>query len=153
MGQTATSTGRRRLGLSWWAIVLLAALAVPRVVTHDLDLVGPLANALLVFVPLVCWVLVAFLAKVPNPVSTLFVVGLVYGVLLAVGHQLLWGYAYDGAPPSLGGNLDTLSVTAQAVLMRVFAALSSVVTGAVVGAVTGVVAWLSMRATGRNEAV
>ncbi|MBA8822847.1 hypothetical protein FHX42_000176 [Saccharopolyspora lacisalsi] len=137
----ATTSVRNRLGLPWWAIGLLAALAVPRVVTHDLGLVGPVVNALLVFGPLVCWVVVAVAAKVPRPVLTLVVVGAVHGVLLAIGHQVLWGHAYGGDVPQLGGNLEDLPWMAHSAITRATAFLSSVIVGTVVGVITGVVAW------------
>jgi len=121
---------RARLGLPVPVLVGLALLAVPRVVLHDLDLIteGTAVNALFVFVPLVVWVLVAVLARVPNPLVTLLVVGGLYGVFLAVVHQLLWEAA-------------DLPAAASTPVARVFAVVSSLVTGLVVGAVTGGAAW------------
>lgn len=49
---------RSSLGVSWPVIFLLAALGVPRVVAHDLGLVGPVGNALLVFTPVAVWLAV-----------------------------------------------------------------------------------------------
>ncbi|PDP87430.1 hypothetical protein CQJ94_11985 [Glycomyces fuscus] len=138
-----TEHTRPALGLSWIAMTVLALLAAPRVILHDLDLIqeGTLVNALFVFVPPLVWVAVAVLARVPNPFATLLVVGLLYGVFLALGHQLLWNTAWEGNPPTLGGNLSDLPPAAHAVVVRGFAVASSLFTGALVGAVSGLVAW------------
>jgi hypothetical protein len=137
-------SGRRTgLGLPFLAVVGLALIAAPRVVLHDLGIIqeGTLVNSLFVFVPALVWIAVVLWRQVPNPFLTLLVVGAVYGVLLMFGHQILWNTAWDGAPPSLGGNLGGLSPVAQEVIVRGFAAMSSLVTGTLVGAVCGLVAW------------
>lgn len=125
------------------AVIGLALLAAPRVVLHDLDLIheGTFVNALFVFVPPIIWIAVVLWKRVPNPFVTLLVTGLCYGILLAVGHQVLWDSAFGGAPPSLGGNLSGLDPAAQSVILRLFAVISSVFTGVIVGAITGLVAW------------
>jgi hypothetical protein len=128
-------------------VVLLALLAVPRVVAHDLDLVGPAVNAVLVFAPLAIWLAVAVAARVPNPIWTLTVVGLVYGVLLAIGHQVLWTWAVD-EEPRFGGNLADVPEGVQTLIFRGFAVISSLVTGTLVGLAVGIVAWLINRARG-----
>ncbi|NKY98754.1 hypothetical protein [Nocardiopsis alborubida] len=138
-----TEQKRSAPGLSWTVMVVLALLAAPRVVLHDLDLIqeGTLVNALFVFVPPLVWVVVAVLTRAPNPFLTLLVVGLLHGVLLALGHQLLWNTAWEGDPPTLGGNLSDLPPAAHAVIVRGFSVASSLLTGAAVGAVTGLAAW------------
>ncbi|OOC53520.1 MULTISPECIES: hypothetical protein [Nocardiopsis] len=143
-----TAQNRPALGLPWTVLIGLALLAVPRVVLHDLDVIheGTFVNALFVFVPPLVWVVVAVLARVPRPFLTLLVVGLVYGVLLALGHQLLWGASWEGNPPRLGGNLSDLPPLAHTVLFRGFAVVSSLATGAVVGALSGLVAWVINKA-------
>jgi hypothetical protein len=99
---------RRRLGLSSPAIILLAAIAAIRVPLHDLGIVpdGSVVAGLLVFVPLTVWLVVVLRRRVPNSLLALTAVGLAYGVMLAVIHQLLWVAAYAGNPPDLGGNLE-----------------------------------------------
>jgi hypothetical protein len=129
-------------------VVLLAAIAAIRVPLHDLGIIqeGSAAAALLVFLPLVVWVGVALRRRVPSPLLTLTVVGLAYGAMLAVIHQLLWGAAFGGDLPSLGGNLEgVLAPGAEAAVFRVSALFSSLVTGTMVGAVTGAVAWAISR--------
>lgn len=137
---------RRALGVSPPAITGLALLGVPRVVAHDLALVGPAVNALLVFVPIAVWVGFVLAERVPNPFLTLLVVGLAYGVLLGTTHQVLWAEAFAGDPPNLGGNLaGALPPAGEAVLLRVFSFGSSLLTGVLTGAATGVAGWLLVR--------
>lgn len=130
------------LGLRWYTVLLLALLAVPRVIVHDLALVPPgsLLNALLAVLPPVIWVFVVLLRRVPRPLLSLLTVGAVYGVLLALGHQLLWEQAFDGGPPQLGGRLQDLPPAAQALIMRGAAVISSLFTGVALGIVAGAVA-------------
>lgn len=137
---------RRALGVSPPVILGLALLGVPRVVAHDLDLVGPVVNALLVFVPIAVWIGFVLVGRVPNPFLTLLAVGVGYGVLLGVTHQLLWAEAFAGARPSLGGNLaGVLPPAGEALLLRVIAFGSSLVTGALTGVATGAAGWLLAR--------
>lgn len=130
------------VGLPWGAVIGLALLGVPRVILHDLDLVqeGTFVNLLLVFVPVIVWVAVVLRARVGRPFTTVLAVGGVYGVLLAVTHQLLWNVGLDGAALQLGGNLEGLSPGVQEVIFRVAGVFSSLATGLLVGAVVGVVA-------------
>jgi hypothetical protein len=137
-------TKLQQLGLPFPVILLLALLAVPRVVAHDLDLVGPVVNAILVFAPLVIWLVVVLVARVPNPLLTLTVIGVVYGVFLALGHQILWTWAVDDEP-RLGGNLANLPDAVQTLIFRGFAVISSLVTGTLVGLAVGAVALLLNR--------
>jgi hypothetical protein len=137
---------RRSLGMSVPAVVGLAVLAVPRVVAHDLGPVNPVVNSLLVFVPVAIWLVVVLWRRVPNAFLTLLAVGVVYGVLLGATHQILWVAAFDGDPPSLGGNLaGVLPAAVEGLVLRTFAFLSSLVTGTAVGAATGAVAWVIAR--------
>lgn len=134
---------RHPLGLSFPALIALALLAVPRVILHDLGvLTGATAiNALLVFVPPIVWIAVALWARAPRPFLTILVIGAIYGVFLAAGHQLLWHVAFGDEPPRLGGNLAGLAPAAQELIMRLFAAVSSFFTGVLVGAIAGLIAW------------
>ncbi len=145
-GRREAGQQRRTLGLPFIALCGLALLGLPRVILHDLDLVheGTLVNLLLVVVPLVVWISVVVARRVPNPFLTLLVVGLLYGVLLALTHQLLWGAAFE-EPPALGGNLSDLAPGNQTMIIRIFATISSLFTGAIVGAVSGLIAWALSR--------
>ena len=134
----------RRLGLSSPASTLLAALTAIRVPLHDLGIVpdGSVVAGLLIFVPLTVWLLVVLLRRVPNPFPALTVVGVAYGVMLAIIHQMLWGAAYHGNPPTLSGNLEgVLAPGPEAVVFRT-SAFFSIMTGTFVGAVVGGVAWV-----------
>jgi len=143
------TASRRKLGLSVPVIILLAAMAAIRVPLHDLGIVpeGSVVSWLLVFVPLAIWLFVVLRRKVHNPFLALTAVGLAYGVMLALIHQLLWVAAYDGSPPSLGSNLEgMLSPRLEAIVFRTSALFSSLVTGTVLGAIVGAIAWVIERA-------
>ena len=134
------STTRRTLGFSWPVLIVLAALAAPRVVLHDLGIQeGSLVNGLFVFVPPAIWIAAVLWRRPPRPFATLVVTGAIYGMFLAVGHQLLWGSALAGTGSLGGGGLAYEGV------MRAAAIVSSLVTGTLVGAVTGAVTLLLQR--------
>jgi hypothetical protein len=132
------SGGARTLGFSWPVLVALAALAAPRVVLHDLGVIeeGSVVNGLFVFVPPACWIAAVLWRRPARPFATVVVIGALYGVFLAVGHQLLWDVAFGGVPPTLGG-MDP--GTAEAVL-RTETVGAGLLTGTLVGVVTGGVA-------------
>src|SRR5699024_3637134 len=109
------------------------------------------AKSLFVFGPLLVWIVVTLWAKVPNPFLTLLTVGVFYGILLAAGHQIFWTAQFGGAPPRLGGNLADLDPGLSNLIVRLFAAGSSLITGTSVGAVTGAIAWLVDRLLGRKR--
>ena len=134
---------RERGGFSPAVLFTLAVLGVPRVVLHDLGIIqeGSVLNSVLVFLPPAVWVLVAVVARVSKPFVSLLAVGAVYGVLLVVVHQLLWGVSFDGNPPSLGGNLADLDPMWQNVILRLASVPSGLFTGVLVGACSGAVAW------------
>ncbi len=144
-----------RLGFSWPGLVALAALAAPRVVLHDLGLIeeGSLVNGLFVFVPPVCWIAVVLWKRPERPFATVVAIGAIYGVFLAIGHQLLWDSAFEGATPSLGGVLAGIDPGTQEALLRTSAAVSSLVTGTFVGVVTGAVAQVLSRRARRPAAM
>ncbi|MDA2803957.1 hypothetical protein O4U47_05495 [Nocardiopsis sp. LSu2-4] len=146
MSGRAAQGSRGRLGLPVLGVIGLALLGVPRVVAHDLGLVGAAGNAFLVWAPLTVWVAVVLWRRVPNPLVPLIAVGVAYGVLLAVAHQATWAWAFD-TPPALGGGLEgVLPPAAEGFLMRGFSFVSSLFVGTLVGAGCGVVAWLVSRA-------
>lgn len=110
-----------------WQIPALAALAVPRVFVHDLHVdVGPFGMAVLAIGPMVVWVYVVLRARVPSPVLTLLLVGLVYGGALGGLHLLMWDQTFDDDAPDLRGTVF----------------VSSIATGAGVGVLCGLVAKL-----------
>lgn len=136
-------TARRGIGLPVLAVVGLAAIAVPRIVAHDLALVAPgsPANMLLAIIPLATWIVVATLWS-KRPVLSLLVVGGLYGVALAVVHNLSWGVVFGDSPPRLGGNLEgVLAPALEQVLMRGAIVGSGLVTGVATGVACGLLAW------------
>src|SRR6478609_3500288 len=75
---------RRPLGFSLPALIGLAALGLPRVVLHDLHLVdqGNGLNWILALGPVVVWIVVAVVKRVPNPFLTVLVIGAIFGLML-----------------------------------------------------------------------
>ncbi|WP_240811231.1 hypothetical protein [Brachybacterium sp. SGAir0954] len=138
------------------AVVGLALLAVPRVVLHDLGVLTPgtALNLVLVVAPPFVWVATALLAGVRRPFVTLLAIGVVHALLLALVHQLLWGAAFAGAAPRLGGRLAGLDPLVQELVLRSAAIVSSLVTGIVLGAVLGLLAEVLARVArgGRGRA-
>ncbi|GHJ54348.1 hypothetical protein Nm8I071_36550 [Nonomuraea sp. TT08I-71] len=129
------STARRTLGFSWPALVTLAALAAPRVALHDLGVVpeGTVAAALLALVPPLCWVAALLWRRPPRPFLAAVVIGALYGVFLAAGHQLFW----DETLGMDGSGLAGTDPAAREGMLRAAALVSSLVTGTVVGVITG----------------
>ncbi|GAA1862869.1 hypothetical protein [Asanoa iriomotensis] len=134
------------LGLPLWQVVALAALAMPRVFLHDagVSVPGPV-QGLLVFLPPAAWVAVAVWRRIAAPVVTLLAVGGLYGVGLAVVHNLFWSTAFGDRPPELGGNLAGRLGGAEDVVLRVATTTSSLLTGLVVGLICGLVATAVLR--------
>ena len=131
--------------LSPWliaALAALAALAVPRVVAHDLRLVSPggIANALLVFAPPLIWLAVVLWRRPARPFLTLLLIGICYGIMLAFGHQLLWSAVFGDNPPRLGGAFGLLDPLVEQIVVRSAAFVSSILSGTSVGALVGAVA-------------
>ncbi|MFD1067958.1 hypothetical protein [Oceanobacillus locisalsi] len=126
------------LGISIFTLILLSLLGVPRVIAHDLSIVeeGSLANRILVFAPIVIWIMFIVLKKVQKPFLSLLLIGFFYGIFLAIVHQLFWNIALD-TPIQLGGNLSNLPQVAVNIIARIFAFFSSITTGIVLGVITG----------------
>ncbi|WP_440896059.1 hypothetical protein ACS127_16230 [Amphibacillus sp. Q70] len=127
------------LGISIMSLLLLSLLGIPRVLLHDFSLIeeGSFINHLFVFVPMVIWIGFIVWKDVKRPFLSLVVVGLFYGIFLAIGHQILWNVAFD-TPIQLGGNLSGLPQGISTSIIRIYAILSSVTTGIVVGMVLGI---------------
>jgi hypothetical protein len=141
MSRPTTKT-RRPLGFSWPILTALAALAAPRVVLHDLGIIeeGTFVNGLFVFVPPACWIAAVLWKRPRRPFATVVAIGALYGVFLAIGHQLLWNAAVGGNAPALGGNLAEVDPAVQEGFIRAAAVVSSLVTGTLVGVVAAAVA-------------
>jgi hypothetical protein len=91
----------RRFGLPGRLIVVLGLLAVPRAGLHDLDAVaeGSPVSSLLVFGPLVIWVIVAVLPA-GNPFIALPAAGGAYGIGLAAVHNIFWARSGPATHPA-----------------------------------------------------
>jgi hypothetical protein len=74
----------------------------------------------------------------------LLMIGLFYGIFLGLTHQILWNYAFEETP-QLGGNLARIPSSANTLITRVFAFMSSFITGIIIGSITGIFASLINR--------
>lgn len=128
------------LGIPVITLLLLSLLGVPRVMAHDLSMFteGSLINSILVFAPIIIWIVYIVWKDVNKPFLSLLLIGIFYGIFLAIGHQILWSVSFD-APIQFGGNLSDLPQTTVNVIARLFAFFSSLITGTVVGVITGLV--------------
>lgn len=128
---------RRPLGMPVVTLIALAMLGVPRVVLHDLHIIDsahPLSWILSVG-PVAVWVAVAVALKVPRPFVTVLTIGLIFGVLLILTHQVLWSYLY--AKNQDFPNDDG----AVAVVSRLAVVPGGLFAGAALGALGGLIAW------------
>lgn len=142
-------TARKPLGFSILTLIGLAALALPRVLLHDLHLIpegNSLVSALLTIGPVVIWITLAVVRRVPNPFLTVLVIGSIFGLMLVITHQLLWDVAFGGNPPTIG---DAARGT---LLPRIASIPSGLFTGAILGAIGGLVAWGVQAVTRRTRA-
>jgi sulfite exporter TauE/SafE len=131
-----------KLGLPIWALASLSLLGLPRVVLHDLDLVPSQAAAgLLAIVPALIWIGTVVWAQARAPLAALLVVGIGYGVILAICHNLFFDRVFAADPPALAGNLQgRFPAGVEEAMLRVAMSISSVFTGAAVGLICGLIA-------------
>jgi hypothetical protein len=124
------------LGLPIPALVGLAALGVPRVILHDLHVIGEsdVATWLLAVLPVAVWIGVAVVKRVPKPFLTVLAIGVIFGAMLVITHQLLWDSAFNGNLPSVGGPDG-------AFVARIAAIPSGLFAGSIIGAIGGLIAW------------
>lgn len=135
---------RGPIGLPWLLVIGLGLLGAPRVVLHDLGLLGEgfgILSLVLTVAPMAVWVWVLVSRRVTPLIATAVAIGGVYGVALAAIHQLLWDEAFGDDPPSFGGNLDgKLGESAEEAVFRLASIPSSIAVGVVLGLVAGLVA-------------
>jgi hypothetical protein len=76
-----------------WLVLALVALGIPRTVLADLDVVPPESGLLyycLALIPFAVWLAVAIRRRSRRPLPDFLMVGALYGVSLAIVHQLMW---------------------------------------------------------------
>ncbi|WP_305685736.1 hypothetical protein [Microbacterium sp.] len=128
------------------ALIGLAMLGLPRVILHDLHIIDsahPL-SWILSLGPVAVWVAVAVARKVPHPFLTVLTIGVIFGVMLASTHQMLWGYLYADHPEFLSN--DGIA----GVVPRLAVIPGGLFAGAALGAVGGLITWGIQAALRRN---
>jgi hypothetical protein len=87
-----------------WLMLTLVALALPRTILADLDLVAPQSSPLyyvLALAPFAVWLVVAAGRRSAKPFMDFLVLGFLYGLSLVAVHQVLWDVAISrGHRPS-----------------------------------------------------
>lgn len=133
---------KEKLGIHWFELLALSLLGLPRIIFHDLSIIreGTFINSLFVFIPAVIWILYLIIRGVPRPFTAMLLLCLIYGVVLAITHQLMWSGVFPNGI-ALGGNLSHLNGLS-AIIPRIFAFFSSLATGAVLGVILGSVTWI-----------
>jgi hypothetical protein len=130
------------------SIALLALLFIPRVVFHDLKLIAfdAFFYKFLAVAPLIIVLLVALLRRTKRPFYDFLLFGLMYGLFLALTHQILWDVSWGSNLPHIGGNLEgKFSPVTEGLILRTFAFISSVITGLVAGVAFGVIATVAAK--------
>jgi hypothetical protein len=125
-------TSKLPLGLTWTAVITLALLGIPRVVVQDFRLIEnqPYLNALLSLAPGAIWVYYLLHKKIAHTLNTMLAVGLAYGAMAGIVHQLAWSGLWGDAQTSVFASI----------IPRFYNLISSLVSGLVIGATLGVAA-------------
>lgn len=133
---------KEKFGIYFWELLLLSLLGVPRIILHDTSIIeeGTFINALFVFLPAVVWIGYLILRRATRPFMAMMILCLIYGVFLAVTHQIMWAEMFPEGI-ALGGNLSHLNGWSL-LIPRIFAFFSSLATGAVLGVILGSVTWI-----------
>lgn len=161
---TPRPRSKKEVGAGWswrpelpiWIFVVLALLSAPRIIAHDSNIVDLESTPyiMLAVVPLIVYAGIAIVLRTWRPFYNFMVLGVLLGVVLAVTHQLMWDIAWAEGAPAIGGSLkDRFDPATEEVILRVFAFISSLLTGLVMGAVFGLLAVIAQRvriATGRE---
>jgi hypothetical protein len=88
----------------------------------------------------------AIFGKSKRPVFDFLTLGIVFGLMLAVTHQITWDASWGNNPPHLHGSLEgKLDPAIESLLLRTAASISSVVTGIVFGGVAAILALISFK--------
>lgn len=122
-----------------WFLLGLASIGLPRVIAHDMKWLEPgsLVEALFALIPALIWIVVVCwkTKSASQAFYWLLSVGLGYGLLLAITHQIFWSITFTH-PPTLGGNLAEIPILSW-FIPRVFGVMSSLLTGSVMGLLLG----------------
>jgi hypothetical protein len=134
-------------------LFLLAFLSMPRVVLHDLKLM-PFDSFFYLFTaiaPLLVYLAIAIFRDNKRPIYDFFILGVFYGVLLALVHLLLWDVAGSGHGLAFGDNLTgVMDPSAEALAFKVAVAHSSVFTGVGIGLILGLISKVAQKVKERR---
>lgn len=128
-----------------WLVVALTLLMVPRTLLSDLGLIteGTLLYYFFALLPFVIWLAVAVLRPAKKPFMDFLVLGILYGLTLAVVHQLLWNVSASIGhhPPQAALELGAaVNPALQELVVRWYTVAVSLLIGTGSGAAIGLVA-------------
>ena len=129
-------------------------LALPRVIVHDLHLFpfDSIEYKILTIVPFATWALYALFGKSKRPIYDFLILGTLFGLMLAITHQLTWDASWGSNPPHLQGNLEAkLDPMIESLLLRSAAFMSSIFTGIAFGGTCSLVALASFNVWSRRR--
>lgn len=144
-------------GMPTWLMLALVSLALPRTILEDLDVVA-LESSWLYFVlalaPFAVWLAVAILRETKTPFMDYVVLGILYGISLALVHHLLWnaGASPGQQPPAaaviFAADFDP---SVRELALRAYTVGISMVIGIGTGIALGVVAMVGRAVRSRQR--
>ena len=143
--------------MSTWLMLALVSLALPRTILEDLDVVAPERSWLyfvLALTPFAVWLAVAILRETSRPLMDYVVLGVLYGLSLALVHQLLWdaGASLGQQPPAAAVSFAAdFDPSVRELAVRAYTVGISMVIGIGTGIALGVVAMVGRAVRSRQR--
>jgi hypothetical protein len=142
-----------RTDMSLVLLVVLAAIALPRVIVVDLQLLSfesPLYKALAVG-PFLVYLAIALFRKNKRPFYDFIILGVLLGLFVAITHQITWDENISGLKGNLQGFFSPAVeeiVIRTVIFIRIFA--TRLLVGVVFGLIASAVCWIRERGMKKN---
>jgi hypothetical protein len=140
-----------------WLVATLVLLMLPRTLLNELGVVteGTLPYYFLALTPFAIWLAVAVLRPTRKPMADFLMLGLLFGLLLAVVHQSMWntGNAVTQQAPQIAIDIaSNVDPGARELVTRLVSIGISLVIGLGSGMVIGAIAKVAALTRSRKEA-
>lgn len=135
-----------------WLMLVLVALALPRTILEDLNIVAPESSLLYYFLaltPFAVWLAVAIVRKTAKPLMDFLVLGVLYGLSLVVVHQVLWntGSSLGHHPPAGAVSFaENFSPSFREFALRGYTVMIAMMIGVGSGLIVGLIAFVAKSA-------